>query len=874
MKLLKEEIVSIFSNKKMLIPVIAVMFVPVMYAGLFLWAFWDPYDKLDEIPVAVVNKDIGAEMDEKTLQIGKDLEDKLRENDDFGWEFVDEKEARKGLEDRKYYMMVLIPEDFSENATTVLDDHPKQLEIKYIPNASSNFLSAQIGGSAMDKVKEKIATEVSKSYAETIFDNFDTISDGLQTAADGAFELNDGSKQLNDGANELNDGIQSAENGTSELQDGTKSAAKGANDLKDGIGVATNGANEIKNNLYVLAENQSKLTDGINVAKGGSAQLQNGAGQLKAGTSELTKQLANKKASILELNEGAKAASDGVQKLSGGLNELNQKMPNLVSGAHQLDAGVNQLVTSVKEQSNKLSDGVSRLNTGAQGVAKGTEGLSTGVQQLNDGLLELEQRAEDFNNKILQSTELTDEQKVAAVIGFNEQLMLGIQQVAEGTQTLNTSIDSLKAGANKVAEGTNQLNEQVNGGGSGTEQEQQIQQLLDGSNQLAKALETQVSPAVNQLAQGSNQLADNQKGLPALAAGTSTLVSGWDGAITGASKLDAGAGQLQGGLNELAGGMNQLQSGSGQLADGSYQLAAGSNQLASGMGQLSDGSNQLASGMGLLNEGTLKLASGMKQLAEGSGKLTDGTGKLADGSDELATKLQEAADETGDVNATDKTYKMIADPVDVKEEVLNDVPNYGTGFAPYFISLGIYVGALILSIVLIFNQPAGRPNSGLSWYLSKFLLISTIAIIEALIVDAVMLFGLGLEVQSVGYFILFSIVTAITFATLIQFLVTLFGDPGRFVAIIILILQLISSAGTFPLELVPEFIQGFNAWLPMTYTVFGFKAVISSGDYAFMWQNIGILFIFISLHVILTLLYFMRQYRLNYSGFVQEEQEA
>ncbi|HSH24605.1 MAG TPA: YhgE/Pip family protein, partial [Massilibacterium sp.] len=244
------------------------------------------------------------------------------------------------------------------------------------------------------------------------------------------------------------------------------------------------------------------------------------------------------------------------------------------------------------------------------------------------------------------------------------------------------------------------------------------------------------------------------------------------------------------------------------------------------------------------------------------------------GSDELATKLQEAADETGDVNATDKTYKMIADPVDVKEEVLNDVPNYGTGFAPYFISLGIYVGALILSIVLIFNQPAGRPNSGLSWYLSKFLLISTIAIIEALIVDAVMLFGLGLEVQSVGYFILFSIVTAITFATLIQFLVTLFGDPGRFVAIIILILQLISSAGTFPLELVPEFIQGFNAWLPMTYTVFGFKAVISSGDYAFMWQNIGILFIFISLHVILTLLYFMRQYRLNYSGFVQEEQEA
>lgn len=843
-QLLKEEIVSIFSNKKMLIPVIAVMFVPVLYAGLFLWAFWDPYEKLDKLPVAVVNKDIGAEMDDKRLEIGKDLEDELKGNTDFGWNFVSEKEAKAGLENREYYMMVVIPENFSENASTVLDDHPKQLEIKYIPNASSNFLSAQIGGTAMEKVKEKVANEVSKSYAEVLFDNFDTISDGLQKAADGAGELNDGSNQLNDGANQLNGGIRTAGKGANDLHDGAVKAEKGANDLSNGIGTAAKGTNELKKNIYLLAENQTKLADGVNTAKAGSSKLQDGAGQLKEGTSTLTNELTNKKSSILALNEGAQAASEGAQKLNTGLNQLNQNIPSLVDGAQKLNDGIN---------------GAKGVKVGAQRLAIGTESLGKGAQDLDNGLNALSQGVQDFNDKangILTSPDLTAEQKVAAMqqlmeAGYTNGLVPKVNSLSEGAKQLNANINGVKVGSQQLASG--------------------LEILGVGSEQLATSLETKVSPAVNQLAQGSNQLVDEQKGLPALAAGTNTLVAGWDGAIAGASKLDAGVGQLQGGINELAGGMSQLQSGSSQLADGSWKLATGSDQLANGMGQLQDGSTKLASGLGSLNEGTLKLSDGMLQLADGSGKLAEGTEKLTDGSDELATKLQDAADETGDVNANDETYTMFADPVSLKEEVLNEVPNYGTGFAPYFISLGIYVGALILSIVLVFEQPAAKPRSAFSWYFSKFLLINSIAIIEALIVDALMLFGLGLEVQSVGYFVLFSIVTAITFATLIQFLVTLFGDPGRFIAIVLLILQLISSAGTFPLELVPNFVQGFNAWLPMTYTVFGFKAAISSGDYAFMWQNIGVLFIFISIHIVLTLLYFMRQYRLNYSGFAQEE---
>ncbi|MDD1369482.1 YhgE/Pip family protein, partial [Bacillus sp. MHSD17] len=190
-------------------------------------------------------------------------------------------------------------------------------------------------------------------------------------------------------------------------------------------------------------------------------------------------------------------------------------------------------------------------------------------------------------------------------------------------------------------------------------------------------------------------------------------------------------------------------------------------------------------------------------------------------------------------------YDMFASPVKVKTEKMAEVPNYGTGFTPYFLSLGLFVGALLLSIVYPLRDTVGVPKSGFSWFISKFGVLLSVGIIQAVVADVILLFGLGVEVQSIPYFILFSIVTSLSFIALIQCLVTAFGDAGRFIAIITLIIQLTTSAGTFPLELIPKFLQPFNAWLPMTYSVSGLKAVVSSGDFNFMWQNIGILMIFI-----------------------------
>lgn len=166
-----------------------------------------------------------------------------------------------------------------------------------------------------------------------------------------------------------------------------------------------------------------------------------------------------------------------------------------------------------------------------------------------------------------------------------------------------------------------------------------------------------------------------------------------------------------------------------------------------------------------------------------------------------------------------------------------------------------------MSIVYPLKDTVMTPRSGTGWFLGKLSVLAAVGVVQAMLADAVLLFGLGIEVESVPLFMVFSILTSLTFIALVQFLVTLLGDPGRFVAIIILILQLTTSAGTFPLELIPEALQVFNAFLPMTYSVAGFKAVISSGDFGFMWENAAVLAGYMGLLMAGTWMYFVARFR-------------
>ncbi|EEM03336.1 ABC-2 type transporter [Bacillus pseudomycoides] len=757
LKLLGKEFATIMTSKKILIPIIAVLFIPVLYAGMFLWAFWDPYDQLDDLPVAVVNLDKGVVYNGKPVEAGKELVDNLKENTGFKWEFVSEKTAKKGMDDRKYYMTIRIPKDFSENTTTLLDANPKKSKLEFIPNESLNFLSSQIGGSAIEKIKGEVSASVTKTYAETMFDSLKDVSKGFADGSEGAGKIHDGTGELKDGSGKVTDGLNTLNSKTGEMQTGVGKLLDGSQKIAGGLGQFVDPKGDFQGGLGRLTNGSKQLADGL-------VQFQEGQGKLAGGAKEIQK--------------GINDLHGGLEKSSAGVQEMQKKLPELTKGTEGLSAGASELAqgaTKWQQKANELSGGAEKTAKGAQGVADGLVALNEQIKNLPDG---------------------------------------------EAKQKLQATVQQLEAGSKDVAAGTKQVSQGVKGLAGKTDEIQGGATKLAGGANAIHAGQVALQNGVDQLQNGQQQLV----------AGAGKLAEGQQSFVTNFQVFGEKLGEASKGASDLNSGLNQL-----------------SSKATAGLGQLSTGANQLSGGLGELSSGSKQMADGVNQLADGSGKVTEGLGKVNDGSKELATKLGEGAEKTSETKGDKNKYDMFASPVKVETEKVTEVPNYGTGFTPYFLSLGLFVGALLLSIVFPLRETVGIPKSGFSWFVSKFGVLLAVGVIQALVADAVLLLGLGVEVQSVPYFILFSIITSLAFIALVQFLVTTFSDAGRFIAILTLILQLTTSAGTFPLELIPKPLQIFNAWFPMTYSVSGYKAVISSGDYSFMWQNAGILMMFIVL---------------------------
>ncbi|AOM09765.1 YhgE/Pip domain-containing protein [Bacillus thuringiensis] len=889
-QLLRKEFTEIIKSKKILIPIIAVLFVPILYAGMFLWAFWDPYKQLDDLPVAVVNLDKGAVFDGKPIEVGKGLVDNLKDNKSFKWEFVSEKEAKKGMEGRKYYMLVRIPDDFSSNATTLLKDNPKPLNLEYIPNESLNFLSSQIGGTAIEKIKTEVSSTLTKTYAEKMFDSIKDVSKGLADGAEGANKLHDGSSELHDGSSKVTDGLHTLQGKSGEIQTGVGKLFDGSGKVTAGLNTLNSKTGEMQIGIGKLVDGSGKVTNGLNTLNSKTSEMQAGIGKLVDGSGKVTDGLNTLNSKTGEMQKGIGELHDGSEKVTGGLNKLVSKSGELKTGTTDLSNGMGKLV-----------EGQSQLEKGSREIQKGLQDLNSNVQKSAAGLEEMQSKVPSIlstvNEKIdgaganvNQLNELTqstagDAKNAAQEVAnlqkqieslpkeYQEQLQPFITSAVKSTATVQQKAAGVAGGTNKLNEEVKQLKSEINqktgDGQSKLPNAAELQSLTAGIEQLSSAqkgfvekfqgfgakLNTakegankfknesgQLIDAINQLADGSGQVTT---GLDTLSAGANQMAGGVNQLADGSSQVTGGLGQLSAGANQMAGGVNQLADGSNQVTGGLGTLSVGANQMAGGVNQLADGSGQVTTGLGTLSNGSTQLIDGVNKLADGSGKVTDGLVKVNDGSGELAEKLGEGAEKTGEVKGTDKTYDMFASPVKVKTEKMAEVPNYGTGFTPYFLSLGLFVGALLLSIVYPLRDTVGVPKSGFSWFISKFGVLLSVGIIQAIVADVILLFGLGVEVQSIPYFILFSIITSLAFIALIQCLVTAFGDAGRFITIITLIMQLTTSAGTFPLELIPKFLQPFNAWLPMTYSVSGLKAVVSSGDFDFMWQNIGMLMIFI-----------------------------
>ena len=569
--MIKGEWKSLFKNKFMMVVVIAIMIIPTIYTTIFLGSMWDPYGEIDKLPVAIVNNDKSVVYEDKTMDVGKELVDNLKENNSLDFNFVDNDVAKSGLENGTYYMVVTIPEDFSENATTLMDETPKQMTLEYEINPGTNYIASKMSETAVTKIRNSIQEKITKEYAETIFAKVNELGEGLTEAADGTNDALDGVNKLKDGNGEITANLQTLASSSLTFKDGAEELHAGLNKYTDGVSTAKDGAGTLQAGF-------KEYTGGVQTAKGGSAQLVSGLDTLSQSNNKII-------SSINMMN----AMLDSKLELP---EDKQESINNLKNGNISLNNGIKELNKKVQDSdSTKIVDSLQSIGSNATKAGKVYENTISQVKE-SSAYKSLSDSQKDEISKILDDN----------AIDLNNNLTA----IGSDTKIVGSEFDSkmseIKSGVSNLAESSPKVLL-----GNNTAIDELIEQSKDGVKQIKNALEKEgEKPDDMGLIQAMN----------AINGGINKLSSGAGALDNGLSKLTSNNGELNGGVNRLYNGLNTLTSNNRDLLSGISKLSDGAQKISDGSGKLADGSETLGNGLNELYDGTVKLNEGLTDGAD------------------------------------------------------------------------------------------------------------------------------------------------------------------------------------------------------------------------------------------------------------------
>lgn len=752
MKMTKEEFRKLFKNKILLISVIAISFIPILYASIFDKSVWDPYGKAKDLPVAVVNEDQPVEMMGQKIDIGAQVVDNLKKNKGLDWKFVSKKQADKGMKDLKYFTVVTIPKDFSKNAASIIKKEPKKMEIIYSTNESLNYIANEIATVGITELEAQVREQVVAAYVEAVAQAGEKLIGGIEQAAEGAEEISGGTGQLKSGLTEYTNGVAQAFSGSGQLSNG----------------------------LDELAGDIGPLRSGVN-------QLDTGANQLGSALNQINRSIAPVQSRIGTLDTGLIQLSNAARDLSTALSQFESHVDP-------------QVMTALEHELNKIRQETQAIITNAgelQDISGAAYGLSNRIQAVSATISTI---AMDVS-----AVQAGIDAEVTAIINQNTQIDEAIkwQLINELTTAVNHGLVDFESSVNaKLAGAVAELD-------ALSEEAAVLAADAAGVGQVANAMAASansVSASINNIHAGTQSLQQALNQVPN-AAQAGNLVSG----LNQVSRELSMAGND---LPKVLTGVNQLASGSSQLASGLDQMQAQMPTLASGVNQLDSGAGELSAGLAELNENSPKLLSGIDQLNSGAS--------------ELSSALGSGASEAETIRITKKNIDQFAAPTKSIDKPYSKVANYGEALAPYIMSLALFVGCMLFNFVYPIRRVSMFGQSSDAWWQSKVILGLVVSSLMAFIQATVMLL-IGLEVESVAQFYLTVFVSGWCYMAIIMFLAMTFDNPGRFVAMILLVLQLGGAGGTFPIQLQGTFFKVIHPWLPMSYSVYGLRNAITGG---------------------------------------------
>lgn len=843
---------AILKKPTFIIVMIGISLIPALYNIIFLSSMWDPYGQVSELPVAVVNNDKEASYNGNTMAIGKDMVSNLKENKTLDFHFVNEEEGKKGLDDGEYYMVVTLPSDLSEKATSILTNHPEQMQIDYQTSSGRSFIASKMSDSAMTQLKQTVSTNVTETYTKALFQKMSDLKSGINKAADGSEQLADGTNQLAKGSQTLTTNLNTLANSSVTFSNGANQFTKGLSAYVSAIEQLHLGLGTFNSGLQSYTNAVSQVDTGLGQLASRTPELVTGVNQLNTGIKTYTGGVSQLNSGLSQFSVGVNAYTSGVDKLSVGTNQLSSQSDTLRDGITQLNKGIKEISTQLntssqqKEDITQLASSLDELNKALQSV---TVSDNTDLKNtISNDLTNITTLAQTIvtNSQAEQEKTLTNLQATATYQSLTETQKKELTEAVSNNS--NSTIESAKAiltTAGDLKENLGSINQPVSNLSTLQTKANQLLPIASSSLTSMSSGFTQLQNAVdNQLVPGSQSIENGvnayTKGLDTISLGVNqlsekntTLTTSLDQLVSGSTKLTENSSKLITGLDTLVGktpelvtGIEKLSSGSNQLNSKSPELIAGLDKIQLGSSQLTDKSSQLLSASSQLGNGAAKIADGAGKLAEGGATLTAGIESLQVGTTDLGQGLRSASNQLKSASTESKNAETLTEPLSLSKTDNDQVPVNGIAMAPYMISVALFVAALSTNMIFA-KLPSGRhPETRWAWFKSRFEINGVIAVLAAVLVyGGVHLIGLTANHEMRTLFLI--IIASLTFMSMVTALTTWNSRLGAFFSLILLLLQLASSAGTYPLALTNDFFKAVNPWLPMSYSVSGLRQTIS-----------------------------------------------
>ena len=621
-----------------------------------------------------------------------------------------------------------------------------------------------------------------------------------------------------DGSNEGNEFVKSLkESDTFNIQEVSEAEAE------DGIK---------KGDYYATIKIPENFTECLKSASSEDKQIATVTYSPNQATNYLATQIVNSAVKTIQLNLQSKVDKEIIAELSNKLNEVPNSLQtisdgadSILNGAESLDSGIKQ----ISDGTNQLSSSYSEFNAGVQSAYSGSENLQNGIAQVSSGVANLQAGSKNLDGAI--------DQINSGIDGMSANGAENVTALVTGVNSLNENAGKLNSyttdGANLSKSLATDVNVYV---GNVNAMQQELQALLINptvSSEDVKNVLSKYSPTLSEkssIAETSKKLAQN------------------DG-VAGvyASGVYKGTGELlqkSSGLTQMFQGIQGLKSALAEVKKGTTTLKNGTNLLASGTQTLSNGSVALTSGLAKLNSSSNQIDNAIKTINTGVSSASDGSTQLVDGVQTFKTSINEGMETTKEqLKSLDGIEEFGEKPINFETKEYGKVDSYGIAFTPLFLCIGLWVGALMAYVVLYYDHDE---RFGILGITSKNKILQNVIYIaigaaEGLVTGILLKAGLGYTVENMALYYGASILIGITFMSIIQFLIRNFGDIGKFLALIVLVLQLAAAGGTFPIETIDKGFQAISPYLPMTYSIKLLREILVPTATNFKVQYIGIL---------------------------------